>query len=175
MTITHTKVVDTGTYPNDAGDPRVQGDEWNDDHVVAGFAAAPASSTDNSVPTFDGVTGELLQDPDVMLLDATAGGTTAKVTSASATSIGLEIKEAVGQSESTFKIVNSIGTDRVWWAPAGSGFNVTGNFVASNAMVAPNYVSAGNDVAMAFQFRSLTNFFPAGTKLIILPMALAPG
>ena len=33
MPIKHAKVVDTVTYPNDAADPRVQGDEWNDDHA----------------------------------------------------------------------------------------------------------------------------------------------
>ena len=69
MTITHTKVVDTGLYPNDPADPRVQGEEWNDGHAVSGYVAAPASSTDNAVVRFDGVTGELVQDSSVTIDD----------------------------------------------------------------------------------------------------------
>ena len=34
MAIKHTHVVDIVTYPNDVTDPRVQGNEWNDDHTL---------------------------------------------------------------------------------------------------------------------------------------------
>lgn len=38
----HKHVVDTTTYPNDPSDPRVQGDEWNANHVMPALSADPA-------------------------------------------------------------------------------------------------------------------------------------
>lgn len=38
----HAHIVDTTTYPNDPNDPRVQGNEWNEDHVMPALSADPS-------------------------------------------------------------------------------------------------------------------------------------
>ena len=42
MGIRHQHIVDTAKYPNDASDPRVQGEEWNEDHIMPALSADPA-------------------------------------------------------------------------------------------------------------------------------------
>jgi hypothetical protein len=38
----HAKVVNTTLYPDDASDPRVQGEAWNADHVIPALSADPS-------------------------------------------------------------------------------------------------------------------------------------
>ena len=38
----HKTTWDTVTYPNDPADDRIQGDEWNEDHVLPALSADPA-------------------------------------------------------------------------------------------------------------------------------------
>ncbi|MCP3681612.1 MAG: hypothetical protein GY861_02885 [bacterium] len=75
MGIRHATQVNTTTYPQDASDDRLQGDEWNENHILPALSADPSDPDDgNSVIWMSDGTGSG-SDGDIMI-KVNVGGTT---------------------------------------------------------------------------------------------------